>query len=333
VGYLRLWLAVSVMFAHYGLPAGARVVNGGSDVRCFFVLSGYVIALVLDGRYRDRIGLYLKLRLLRIFPAYYAALALTIAAWSVVWFGWGLPRGPVAFWAQHPPDAWGCILLVLQHVFLIGMEWFSRFNLGAQRQLDYLMLPPAWTLSVELCFYLVAPWLLKASDRLLWLSVAVTLLIKAFVDPASNWGAPLLPMELGYFSLGVLGWRWQRGRDIPALKSWLLLAATGLAFLGLPYVFTTQSGQDLLAPVIAALALPCLHRVGQAWRWDRQAGEVSYALYLLHPLTGLMLAMVLKGAGPWPRALALAVGSLCAAIVFWRVVEEPVTRLRRRLSE
>jgi peptidoglycan/LPS O-acetylase OafA/YrhL len=328
-----LWLAVSVMLYHFGAPAGVQALAGGVAVRCFFVLSGYVIALVLDERYRGRTALYLKLRLLRIYPTYLVVLALTTFAWGVVWFHWHLSRGPVAFWAENPPGLLGGAGLVLQHFVLLGAEWFPRFKLGGQPALLYIMIPQAWTLGTELSFYLAAPWLLRASSRALCATVVITLLMKAFIDDSSlYWGAPLLPFEMGYFSLGILGWRWQKGRSLDPARLKLALLLSGALFVALPYATSDMHSLYVLAPVIVAWALPALHHLGQDWALDRQAGEVSYVLYLLHPVTGLMTAMAIKGIPLWPRTFILVLSSLAASVALWWLVEKPVTRLRRRLS-
>jgi peptidoglycan/LPS O-acetylase OafA/YrhL len=102
--------------------------------------------------------------------------------------------------------------------------------------------------------------------------------------------------------------------------------------LALPYFLTSVRWQDIAAPIVAALVLPALHRLGEKWPLDREAGEVSYTLYLLHPVSGLMMAMLIKGIPIWPRTLILTAGSLAAATGLWWLVERPMTRLRRHLA-
>ncbi|HXC63211.1 MAG TPA: acyltransferase [bacterium] len=332
MGYLRLALAVWVMFFHFGVPPGLRVPPGLVAVRCFFVLSGYVIALVLEKRYAGRLKDYLLLRWLRIYPTYLAAALLSLAAWSLVYLHWGLDRGPVAEWAVRPLPAAGKLVLVLQQLVLLGQEWGERLSFNGLGLRNYLLVQPAWTLGVELCFYLSAPWLLRLKDRWLWACVAWTL---AYVwldpqPPLPPWPATY-PLEIGFFCLGALAWRNRRHWDQARLG---LLAPLLLALAATPYLPLDPAAPLALAlaPLLVAAMVPLLHRAGAAWRGDRPAGEISYALYLIHPLAGMALAMHLHGVGPWPRALILLAGTLALATVFWMIVEHPVERLRRRLS-
>jgi peptidoglycan/LPS O-acetylase OafA/YrhL len=329
VGYLRLTLAVWVMFAHFGLPPGLRVAPGLVSVRCFFVLSGYVIALVLEKRYAGRLKDYLLLRWLRIYPSYLAALLLSLAAWSLVYLHWGLDRGPVAEWVLRPLPFSGRLYLVLQQLLLLGQEWGERLSFNGLSVRPYLLVQPAWTLGVELCFYMAAPWLLRLTDRWLWACVAWTLAYVWFDPQLAPW-PPTFPLEIGFFCLGALAWRLRGHWSGLSLG---LLAPLGLALAAAPYLPLDPFSPLAMAlpPVLVAAMVPLLHRAGTAWKGDRPAGEISYALYLIHPLAGMALAMHLHGVGPWPRALILLLGNLVAAWLFWMVVEHPVERLRRRL--
>ncbi len=270
LGYLRLWLAVSGdVLPLYG-PAG-RACRVPRQQRCalLFVLSGYVIALVLDGRYRGPHRPLSEAAAPAHLPGYLVVLALTTLAWSVVWFHWHLARGPVA-WAQRiRPACWATAGLVLQHFVLLGMEWFSRFNLGSQRRAglpdDSAGLDPGHGTQLLSSGPLAAA---RLKDRWLWACGGITLLMKAWSTRLAGLGAPLLPFEMGYFSLGVLGWRWQKGRALHPARLKLGLLLGGAAFLALPYPSARERHRTSAgAPWIAAAlgpALPAPRRPGLA---------------------------------------------------------------------
>ena len=65
---------------------------GFAGVNMFFVLSGFLLTLpfanaAIEGSPRPNLGRYFKRRLLRVFPAYWAQLAiiLAIGAWMITW--------------------------------------------------------------------------------------------------------------------------------------------------------------------------------------------------------------------------------------------------------
>jgi peptidoglycan/LPS O-acetylase OafA/YrhL len=331
MGYLRLWLAVEVMFSHFGLPAGLPPLDGGAAVRGFFVLSGYVISLILQGRYAGRTALYLKLRFLRIYPAYWAALLLTLGAWALVYHGWHLQRGPLALMDSQGLDAAAKAGLSAQQVLLLGMDANSMRPLSGLPWFHYYLMPHASTLSVELCFYLAAPWLLKLADPWL-LSGALFSLGLRWMDPGNLAYTAWFPTEIGYFCLGLLAYRRQAGWKAAPRELAALGALCAAALLLAPYA-GGAGAYNLMVPLAAAVAAPVLHRLSAAWRGDRVAGELSYSLYLIHPIAGLALAMRIRGFGPWPRAGLLLAGSLAAAAAFWALVDRPLEKMRRRQAD
>lgn len=342
MGYYRLWLALWVMVGHYRLPGGLVLNQGGPIVRGFFALSGYVIAMVLEERYADRLGLYTLLRCLRIYPAYWATLAVGVLAWTVVTLGFGQDRGPVAELLHAGLPGWQAGLLAAQQVLLLGMDVVQDQWINGHPLRGMLVLGHAWSLSVELCFYLTAPWIVRWRSGWLLALVAWTLLLHA-VDPMLHrWSpSPSLLVEVGYFSMGILAWRHQKGWR-PAAGTLVVLVAASLAlFVALPMLTGLAGCSDAaslawendLLPLGAMISAPCLHRLGRGWSGDRLAGELSYSLYLVHPLSGLAVALVMHGAGEWTRFITLVLGSLVAAVCFWMAVDRPLERWRRRLAQ
>jgi peptidoglycan/LPS O-acetylase OafA/YrhL len=132
------------------------------------------------------------------------------------------------------------------------------------------------------------------------------------------------------------------GRTAPAAVRWLLDAAgtAGLAAIGLlvwrtnQYSgFMFQGGLVLLSVATAATVAAAVTPgsvVGRAlgWRPLRWLGVRSYGIYLWHyPVIVLTAAAGTAGAPVSPgRAAAIIAGTVAAAALSWRFIEEPVRR-------
>jgi peptidoglycan/LPS O-acetylase OafA/YrhL len=72
----------------------------------------------------------------------------------------------------------------------------------------YLAAPQAWTLSVELTFYLIAPFVIRRGLGTLMLLIAASLAVRAAVWlaalPLDPWCQRFTPAELCFFLLGVV---------------------------------------------------------------------------------------------------------------------------------
>lgn len=131
-GSYRYVLATLVMVGHLW-PLGNSWC-GHYAVFAFYLLSGFLMTKVLRSRYGDGVGgtlRFLANRALRIFPPYWAVIALTLAI-LLLW-----PQDSARF---HPSMRLpGTAREWLQNVFILGLE-------GAPIRL----VPPAWSLDVEL---------------------------------------------------------------------------------------------------------------------------------------------------------------------------------------
>jgi exopolysaccharide production protein ExoZ len=278
---LRFVAAAMVVWDH-----AAHSTLGAAGVDVFFVLSGYVICLVAQGR---TAGGFLRDRLTRIFPIYYVC---TIP-WVVLVLVHGLPD------LSTPQSIAATLTLwpVYDHIF------------GP-------LLAAGWSLCFELLFYACMAavlvwrrlaWLLPAAWGLSLLAAYATgLPLFRFI------GNPLIA-EFGFgVALATIGFR-SRPAGAAALciavAAWLLVgphladkfAASGSVWdLG-------STERPLVWGLPAALAVwgalqfdPLTSRLSA---WLSYLGDASYSIYLTHLFTIVALAPIL----PWPLTFLAAI--------------------------
>lgn len=272
----------------------------GWGVRLFFVISGFVIAQSIE---RMPVGEFARRRLLRIYPAYWVAVALVVGMQVVLWGqvpGAGdiaravtlLPFGPI----QYPLAVEWSLVYEIFFYLVVGVAALA----GWSRVRDLLCV--AWLALIAIgC--IVAP-----SKATAMLPTADQVAFSAFN----------LPFIIGMLVCRVhlrlsVAWRTYALLSAPALVMSAFFAAsvearqllTGLGFGALVLWAVLADRHRRLAPGNVLVAL----------------GDWSYGLYLVHvPVITTLLAL-----GVWPRmpngflfvalaATAIALGSAFGAV-------------------
>ena len=145
-GTLRFILAILVALSHTGFNIFGYN-PGVFAVTIFFLISGYVTSALLSQSGVLTIRFYAE-RFTRLMPSYWGIAALT---W-VIWFY--LP--PQSYFLSRQPRAMDWIA----NVTVVPLNYFMWS--GQDR---FTLIPPAWSLGLEIQFYLVAPFLLLKSFR------------------------------------------------------------------------------------------------------------------------------------------------------------------------
>lgn len=330
-GILRYILALMVVQTHlWKITPWA----GNYAVFTFFVLSGYLMTLVLHERYSfgpSGIGRFLANRALRIYPPYWAVLVLSALV------AWHLPNIAAAVHRNFSLPATG--RLWLENVYIIGASHPSKATLVI----------PAWSLHIELVFYFLMALGLSRNrfTVFLWFSASLAYTVRmSMLHPTEYqfWYYRYFPLQAGSlaFSAGaVLYFIRGRFRVRPFLAFGAMAVAVGVMIgagriwsdIDMLYLqgFYTALALGFLA-VLALGAIDSASVPSVLGAIDRRLGDLSYPLFLCHvPVAALVLR--LYGAGLYPNTarffiIALAASHL-AALIIHASIESPVNRLRK----
>lgn len=327
---VRLFAALGVVIYHLGVFARLPQIYGNESafsrtfqngfcgalgVNTFFVISGFVLTHSLRG---GSVRRFLGLRLLRLYPAYWLALALVLPVHYAVWLG-DPQFGPG--WRT------GLALLPGGHS--------SGYFLGVE-----------WTLVYEIFFSLVVAALAWVGGRravvigaFVWLGLCVGRL--ATHDPDSAlWAFPTwgqiafstynIPFLLGVFVWTVRDWSF-RWFGVPA-------AILGLAVLveGFGYSRSSAVGTNLCLSVAGAAIVWLAIRLPQVrLTWLIRGGDWSYGIYLLHVPVVLVVFRLLReraevGGASWGVVLA-GTTAVLVGCAFGRLELGMYARLKARL--
>lgn len=337
---IRLGAALQVAIGHtasfYGLwemlGLAGNALNVFPGVPIFFVISGLLISRSYESS--GVLGDYLWNRALRIFPALWVCLVVTVAltiAFALPSIGDARPLRWLAWWSAQMSVAqfWG-------PAFLHGLP-----TGGINGSL--------WTITIELQFYVFLP-LLYAWLRLrrstgnfaLALLAMPSLALYVVMTMRQEWlGGPrqfgvavlTLPAYLWIFTLGIL-----IQRNFATLRP--LLAGKlhwWLAGYAVVTVLAHRAGLRVAGNAINPVSLVVLAGLVSSAAFtlpnlgERLLGrnDVSYGLYIYHaPVLNVLLAAALI---PPPLAIPVCVAlALALAALSWWAVEKPFLRLKRR---
>jgi peptidoglycan/LPS O-acetylase OafA/YrhL len=286
-------------------------------VPMFFVISGYCIAATTDSTRRrsEPPSDYFRRRFRRIYPPYFAVLALQVLLMLAVdcWLVPGLlSRSVVPFrrpWTVSPWQAVGNLTLTESWRYLV---------IGDDRA---YILNHAWTLCYEEQFYLVMGLLLLACPRRLFAGAAaitVGCLVARHALPRFGHQVPdgvFFDGQWLLFAAGILVY-YRLNYAAPRAR-WL---GDAVMVLGIPYAMRCAM-PDLVMGLVFALILSWLHRWDEALASSRAlrplgfCGAICYSLYLTHSSVVRAMSQWLYNVGVRdPLATLLVTVPACTAL-------------------
>lgn len=357
MGFLRFLLAIDILISHFPPTSIGHVVfiDDAVAVKTFFILSGFFISFILTEKYNIPCGyrLYLTNRILRLVPAYWVVLVLSVVgSWvSGAFFdNWGRLLPYMEYWDVM---AWPSICyLVIANIFMIGQDavrfMFLDLNSGMlELTTDYMghtpivaifmFVPQAWALGIELVFYIVAPLLSMRDKRVLVALLVAILAGRYFITslwqlPEEPWVYGFFPFELPMFILGILAYRVYRMMNhskIPGMLYWMVYLLVILFTVCWFYLPGTTVKAICYYGVIF-LSLPVLFAGRKDGRLQKFFGDLSYPIYISHILVRDVLLVLCQAPSLVPYiGIFSIIGTIGFSIALHCLVVSPIETYRQ----
>nr|WP_221230992.1 acyltransferase [Sphingobium subterraneum] len=277
-----------------------HIFGGNYRVLLFFAISGFAIFFTMDGL--KSAWDFVVGRFARLFPAYWAAMTLTL----------------IAEYYGHVPALDISPLALAVNVTMLQAFFFLPAVDGAY-----------WTLAVELGFYasMITLWRLnrlRHIERTLLVWLALKVLMFVWPDMPERAIMLLVLRYIPFFAIGMLSYRAWKGQ-----RTWLQQAPYLAAVLATVALTDTP---DLL--IAAALLIFCFRlMIGGALRWLcwrplLWVGGISYSLYLVHQHIGfiIMLNGDRLGIDPWISYVVAVATAFALGALINRTIEKPAAR-------
>ncbi|MFN8446300.1 MAG: acyltransferase [Caldilineaceae bacterium] len=363
MGLLRLLHAIAVIIAHSTPIFGMPLVGGVGAVQTFYMVSGFYMTLILETKYvgSGSYRLFLVNRFLRLFPIYWVILLLTVVAAVVARLSIGhwVQLEPFVAW-RHQLSGFTWFYLLGTNLAIVGQDWLLFMGLNPETGRlfftpNFLTLDPpiygflpifqAWSIGVEISFYLLAPFIVRRSVRQVSLLILISLSLRAVIyyeldwhfDP---WTYRFFPTELAFFLFGTLAYRlyeWLKQRPLPQIIPWigtLLILGLTVLYPILPAPWGNEELKLWTHYALILVGLPFAFLASANSKIDRWLGELSYPVYMAHGLiiTSLRLIPGVTNLGLSEGTLTLLI-SLAAAWLLKIGIADPVEKIRQSRIE
>ena len=365
---LRAYLALWVLAGHVLVISGFQpdkqsgfawlMANNLQAVDVFIMVSGFVIFFLLDSKgetYRE----FICRRFFRLYPVFIVLFAISIPlsllqAWNLQhshqyltpWLTDYFTREFNCSW-QH--WRWNVLWHVLMLHGLVPDPWLHRSTALA-------FLGPAWSISLEWQFYLMAPLAYRAavSQRPLYRigisAFCVYLFLGRVFLPTDIYSGYIthgafLPFRVEYFFVGAVSYF--IFKNMRHFRTDAIFPVCACAAL-----FLWHSGGDKFIPIcfwIMFMGMLCENPASYSARilWPlfnhpiaQFLGRISYSIYLCHVLIMTAAQSVLLKYAPgwsqsshfWTLLGATTAGAILASAMLYRYVEAPGMRIGRDLA-
>lgn len=357
---LRAWMAWWVVFGHAAHLSGAsqflnaylyKILNSaGTAVDVFIVVSGFVITNLLLIK-KEKYTRYITRRAFRIYPIYIFSIAisiLTIEFYSAAYgggpwvVGYDMRMERIAAQSER---FWEHLFLHLTMLHGILPDTLMPFSGTA-------FLAPAWSLSLEWQFYLLAPLLIALLYGRINVMLATTafLLVLHVAFRSGHLGIwlykPFLPLAIQYFLIGIFSRLALEYRPLTRMPPELLLVtgATAAIFASKPAMLIWVTfftivlyEQGFVARGSKPFAL--FARLVALNPFVSTVGKWSYSTYLIHiPIFSIVVGGTIMLFGPQSQTAYVVLLVVCMPLVFlaskylYRFIEVPFIDLGRRIT-
>lgn len=348
MGLIRLILAISVITAHSSPIFGLNFIQGQMAVEVFFMISGFYMALILSEKYSNT-KTFITNRFLKIFPTYWVVLILCLIYQISHYLIY--PNSPEIFGlfnSNYHFNIISFLFFTIPNLIIFGLDlnlffslnpqtgslfFTSNFRLFEPKSYSFNLMPQAWTLSLELMFYLIAPFLNKLKTKYLLLIMSLSLILRLFLysrglnhDP---WNYRFFPNELIFFVAGIIMYRSYRYFKLKSFKflsiySFVFYLSFLISYQFLPHERTKQ----IILFLFSFIFIPIIFNLFKNNKIDRFIGELSFPVYISHFLI-IDILTHFTNLNHQYLGITTTIISIIFSIFLLKLVIKPIDRIRQ----
>jgi len=332
-GYFRFFLATLVLISHVEIRLQDSFNPGVSAVVSFYMLAGFVVCNLFSKKFiseKPQYFLFYYERALRIFPQYIFIVILTLSFIIVTNYG-----SPVFN-----------IKGLVNNIFIIPLNYYMVIDNSILQEPKWWLIPPAWSLGVELQAYLFLPFIIYYKPIKMVaaiISFAVFIVASFGIINTDIFGYRLIPGVLFIFILGITIYKNTSDhvtsdlfdKFFPAIVYAVLVLV--LITLGVFKMLLAPYARETILGIL--IGLPIITYISKSTYsapMNHFIGDLSYGLFLSHFLAIWVVeyySLVVKSASPYIYVATVFIISLLLSIIGVLVVENSIKKYRFKLSK
>jgi peptidoglycan/LPS O-acetylase OafA/YrhL len=311
MGIIRILLALELVIYH--LPENSIFnyfgMNGSVVVKAFFIISGFYMALVINEKYlvgdQKTYPLFFSNRYLKLYPAYFITLIFAILVSYFGFLKWGNWIYLNSYFNQNLSII-SLFIFTATNLTMFGIAAISFFSVDPvtgqliftatpfSDAINYIFIGQAWALSIELIFYLIAPFILRKKISVLIGILASSLLLRIilcyFGYYYNPWADRFFPTELAFFMLGAIAYKvYSHKKFVKEMNYFFYLIPLFIISFILLYQYIPDvihicfSLKEWVFFVVLTISLPILFLLSdKKKKIDHFFAELSYPVFLSH---------------------------------------------------
>lgn len=360
MGILRLILALSVVAAHFGGIFGMKFVGGQMAVQAFYIISGFYMSYILNQKYigaKSSYKLFIGNRFLRLYPVYWTVLLFTVFFCIYVNYKTSGNSFPVfGNYQKVEANLFSFIFLALSNIFIFGQDmvmflginsasgqlfFTDNFTNTSPQLFTFLFVPQAWTLELEMLFYLIAPFILRRKPPVIFIIIICSIAIRIWSFNYFNtindpWTYRFFPFEIAFFLSGYICYRLFlkiRQYSCKPKIAWYFLFGMLLftiLFYHLPSVglkFLPFSLKELFYFLGIIITIPILFHHLKNRTWDNRLGELSYPVYISHMFVGMVCSF--QAEKFFKQSWVIALCTIILPFLLNKFISQPIEKIRQ----
>lgn len=355
MGFFRLLLAISVVLSHFGPVFGFDFVKGKIAVQAFFIISGFYMTMILNEKYinsNNSYKLFITNRLFRLFPVYWFVL-FVFCIISVLY-------GFIINWETSPkidsfievmPNLSSFFYLIFSNIFILGQDillflsidnsngsffYSSNPELLTQKPENYLYIPQAWSISLEIMFYLVAPFILRRKFLTVLSVIGLSFALRMYLfnilelnqDP---WTYRLFPTEIMFFLFGYFSYKiYSLKLNLNPYLVILILFTFTILYYKIPqfgFKYSPFTINEIIYFVLTVISVPILFEKFKNNSLDIKIGELSYPIYISHALVGGLISKIIHNQSI--QIIFIIFFTILFSVIINKYITYPVEKFRQ----